>query len=85
MNLELHIGDTVVHKVANLEEASMIWQRHRDEQHLGVRDTPAVYVQDGNHKIARISYNGRCWEPGTDREIPLRTSRTIEAEVNGGW
>lgn len=85
MSLELHIGEEVVHKVANLEEASLIWQRHRVEQHLGVRDMPEVHVQDGNHKIARISYNGRCWEPSTNREISLRTGRTVEAEVNDGW
>jgi hypothetical protein len=47
---------------------------------------PEVYVQDGDRKVARISYNGRCWSPDIPhREIVLNAYRSVEAEIKAGW
>lgn len=86
MALKLIIGTEVSRDVASLEEASAAWCWYRDINGFGARDMPEVYVQDGDRKVARISYNGRSWSPDVrDREIPLDNRKTVEAEVREGW
>ena len=84
MNLTLIIGEKSGTKVTSLEEASEEWQKFRTLNHWGVRDMPEVYVLDGNNKVARISYNGRCWHPTSGAEIPLKTVKSVAREVKEG-
>ena len=85
MNLTLIIGEKSGTKVTSLEKASEEWQKVRTLNHWGVRDMPEVYVLEGNKKVARISYNGRCWHPTSGAEISLKTGKAIEREVQEGW
>lgn len=61
--------------VGNIAEARDLWNRIRDAEDFGFRRQAETIVMSGGEAIARISYNGRVWEPGpweTAREIVMQ-------------
>lgn len=67
VNLSTELTPRFTKRVATLQEASTALRRH--VEHLGVgmsgcRRGFGVVVDDGGKEVARVSYNGRVWEPG---------------------
>ena len=56
--------DGHVEFVDTVKEAVAAWRAYRDLHDLGASDALGALVKDGAGKaIARISYNGRVWDP----------------------
>lgn len=58
--------------VGSIAEASVAWEKLRDERNLGASNSPKVTVIDlaTGKTIATISYNGRAWaNDGSEIEL----------------
>lgn len=84
--LDVYRGVREVAGVHSLRDAVRVWTRLRDENGLGASDmaraTGQVVDCEGTY-VARVSYNGRLWEPdgeGTDELTADDVSR-IDADA----
>jgi hypothetical protein len=65
------IGKDII-AVSSLNEAVERWEAHRDFNNLGASESPNVTAcVEG--RLFRISYNGRCWNPSTGKEVSRYT------------
>jgi hypothetical protein len=55
--------------ISSIRDARRNWITFRDETGIGASDVAFVLVSDNGKQVARISYNGRVWNPTTGEEI----------------
>jgi len=64
--MKLYLTGRKVVKVNSIAEASQAFRKFIELNNFGASDLSAKSgeVMDGNKQIAKISYNGRAWQPG---------------------
>jgi hypothetical protein len=64
-------------QVSGYEEGSRVYGERRDDSDLGASGFGDGWLHEGSARVARISYNGRIWDPGPYRPdaVPLYDNR----------